>query len=48
MQKVKRKKFMARHKRRFITAIEEVEPLPCIHIETEGTFLAGEGFIAVC
>ena len=37
-----------RFRRRFIMSIEEVEPMPCVHIETDGTFLAGAGFIAVC
>ena len=36
------------HKRRFVNNIVEIEPKPCVHIETDGTFLAGEGYIAIC
>jgi hypothetical protein len=36
-------------KRRFVTGIEKVEGVPCVHIEAEAPFLIGtEGFIAIC
>lgn len=39
----------ASYKRRFITSIEEVDPVPCTHIKTNKPFIIGtEGFIAVC
>lgn len=34
--------------RRFVTKITEISPEPCVHIETNGQFLVGEGFIPVC
>lgn len=34
--------------RRFVTKITEIPPQPCVHIETGGQFLVGEGFIPVC
>jgi len=49
MYKTKKRIGRVAYTRRFITAIEEVEPMPCVHIETDGgTFLAAEGFIAIC
>jgi hypothetical protein len=32
-------------KRRTLRKIEEIKPFACVHIETEGQFLAGEGYI---
>jgi hypothetical protein len=34
--------------RRFVVKITEIPPQPCVHIETGGQFLVGEGFIPVC
>ena len=37
--------------RRYIQAIEEIAPQPCVHIETtapDNTLLVGEGFISTC
>lgn len=39
---------VSRFGRRFVRKIEEIEPRHCVHIETDGTFLAGEGYIAIC
>ena len=39
---------LVRHKRRFIKQITEIEPAERVYIETDGPFLAGEGFLAVC
>ena len=43
-----KKRQVPRHMRRFIKKVYTFKPEPCIHIEAGGTFLAGEGFIAVC
>lgn len=34
--------------RRFLTKIEKIAPIQCIHIAVDGEFVAGEGFLAVC
>lgn len=34
--------------RRYISKIEKIEPVQCVHIAVEGEFVAGEGFLAVC
>ena len=34
--------------RRFVTKITKIPPKPCVHIETEGQFLVGEGYIPAC
>lgn len=34
--------------RRFVTKITKILPKPCVHIETNGQFLVGEGFIPAC
>ena len=32
---------------RKITKIEEIEPIPCVHVDADGFFLANEGFIGL-
>jgi replicative DNA helicase len=34
--------------RRFVVNITQIPPQPCVHVDTEGQFLVGEGFIPVC
>lgn len=37
------------YRRRFVSDIEKVEGVPCVHIEAEAPFLIGtEGFVAIC
>jgi hypothetical protein len=34
--------------RRFVVKITEIPAQPCVHVDTGGQFLVGEGFIPVC
>jgi hypothetical protein len=48
MVKRKPKPGISGFKRRYVEDIVRIDPAPCAHIETDGTFLAGEGYIAIC
>lgn len=43
-----KKRGVSRFGRRFVRKIEEIESRHCVHIEADGTFLAGEGYVAIC
>jgi len=34
--------------RRFVTKVEKIVPKQCVHIATDGEFVAGEGFLGIC
>lgn len=37
-----------KHTRRFVKNVVEIDPKPCVHIETPNQILVGEGYIPVC
>jgi len=51
MENQEPKPIKVHHARRYIKAIEKIQPQTCVYIKTEGddnSFLVGEGFISVC
>lgn len=45
--KQKTQKGIKGHKRRMITKVEKIDPVPSVHIETDAPFVVGQGFLPI-